>query len=282
MALVTLEALMKKALAEHYGVGMFNVVNLEFAEAIIQAAEELGAPVILGLPERFFAFVEMEDLSHLCVGMARRAKAPVAVHLDHGKSFETVMKAIRCGFSSVMFDGSALPYEENIRQTAEIVRAAHAVGVSVEGELGYIGRAHTDAAAVEYDASLFTRPEAAEDFVNRTGVDALAIAIGTIHGVYRSAPRLDFQRLAAIRQSVPVGLVLHGGSGLADSDFQRAVSLGINKINIFTELSLCAMNHVKEALPTAESWLEVAGSLRAALKEVVRNRIVIFGGVGEA
>jgi len=282
MPLVTMQELFETTKAERWGIGMFNVGNLEFAAAVIEAAEELKAPVMIGLPERFFQYIDMETISRLCVDMAKRSRVPVVVHLDHGKTYDVIVKALRFGFSSVMFDGSSLPYDENVKKTSEIVHMAHVVGVSVEGELGYIGRAGVDNAMVEYDKSLFTKPEQAMDFVERTGVDALAIAIGNLHGIYRGIPQLDFDRLKQIRDKVKAGLVLHGGSGLSEDDFRKAVKLGIDKVNIYTELSVFAMNHVAEALPNSKEWLDVSKSLRLGLKEFIKGRISVLGGAGKA
>jgi fructose-bisphosphate aldolase class II len=278
--IISLEKLMQNAMSDRYAVGMFNVVNLEFAEAIVAAAEELKAPVMLGLPERFFDYyANLGTIARICVDLASQAAVPVVVHLDHGKSLQSVLLAIRNGFSSVMFDGSTLPLEENIRQTAEIVKIAKTVGVSVEGELGHVGRA-SDNDPIE--SKMFTKPEEAEHFIEQTGVDALAIAIGTIHGVYQGTPKLDFERLKEIRSRVCAGLVLHGGSGLSNKDFQTAIQLGINKVNIYTELSLTAMKHVTKSLPGAREWLEITKSMRNALTELVKERITVFGGVGKA
>jgi fructose-bisphosphate aldolase, class II len=277
--LVGLDELSKNAIANRYAVGMFNVCNLEFAEAIVAAAEELKAPVMLGLPERFFGYYSIETVARICVDLASQASVPIAVHLDHGKSMETVLKAIRNGFTSVMFDGSTLPYEENIRQTAEIVKVAKVLGVSVEGELGHVGRA-SDNDPIEKES--FTKTKEAVQFVEKTGVDALAIAIGTIHGVYKGTPHLDFERLKEIRSQVGVGLVLHGGSGLSNDDFTKAIQLGINKVNIYTELSLTAMKHVAKVLPDTREWLEITKSMRGVLTELVKERITVFGGAGRA
>lgn len=277
--LVGLDVISKNAIVNQYAVGMFNVVNLEFAEAILAAAEELQAPVMLGLPERFFNFYDLETYARICIDMANRARVPVAVHLDHGKSLDLVLRCIRNGLSSVMFDGSTLPFEENIRRTKEVVRVARAVGVSVEGELGHIGRSSDND---PIDTALFTKTEEAVQFVAETGVDALAIAIGTIHGVYKGTPNLDYDRLQEIRNRVDVGLVLHGGSGLSNDSFQKAVQFGINKVNIYTELSQTALKHAAANVAGAREYLEITKSMRQALTEVVKERITVFGGAGQA
>ena len=209
--------------------------------------------------------------------MIESSKTLVNIHLDHGKSFEGVMYALKAGFSSVMFDGSALDYEENVRQTAEIVRIAHAMGVSVEGELGYVGRAGED----ELRESGFTSPEQAEDFVRRTDVDALAVAIGNQHGQYQGTPRLDFERLRAIRKKVDCGLVLHGGSGIADEDFVAAIRCGINKINIYTAEDVAAKAFVKEHFEEYPQYLDYTKGLRDAVQQVVKRHMLLFASAGK-
>jgi len=196
MSLVNLNQLFEEK-KEKQGIGLFNVAGLEFAEAIIEVAEELKTPVILGLPERFFQFFQLETVTHMCVDMAERASVAVVVHIDHGKSFDCLLKSLRNGVISVMFDGSTLPYEDNVKKTAEIVRIAHSMGATVEGELGYVGRGDDFNLG---DTSFYTKPEQAADFVERTGVDALAIAVGSAHGVYKTKPSIDFERIKTIKK----------------------------------------------------------------------------------
>ncbi len=272
MPLVNLKELYDQPTEDRRGVGLFNVAGLEFAEAMIDVAEELSTPIILGIPERFFAYYQLENAVHLCVDMAGRARVPVVVHLDHGKSFEYIMRALRSGVSSVMFDGSSLPYEENVARTAEIVRIAHSMGASVEGELGYVGRGDFDSS----DPSFYTKPEQAADFVARTGVDALAVAVGTAHGIYKTTPKLDFERLKAIRKKVDVALVLHGGSGVSDEDFRKAIACGIDKINVFTEISVSVMKTVFESIPKCSEWIEVTREMRQTVADIVRHYMSVF------
>ena len=270
--LVTLNELMESR-TERRGVGLFNVAGLEFAEAILAAAEELNSPVILGLPERFFQFYDMEKMVRFCADLALRAKVPTVVHIDHGKSSDCIIKAMRYGVSSVMFDGSTLPFAENLRQTAEIVRLAHTMGVSVEGELGYVGRGDD---CNPGDSSNYTDPEQAAQFVRQTGVDALAVAVGTAPGIYKAPPKLDFERLQEIRRKVDIMLVLHGGSGLTEWDFQQAIACGIDKVNVFTELSLATMRCVAEAVKKCPGWIEVSGEMRRNLTALVKQFITVF------
>lgn len=273
MPLVNLNEVIEFAQKRNCGVGMFNVVNLEFATAVVDAAEEANLPVMIGMPERFFQFYSMQAMAEICTALANRARVPVVVHLDHGKSFETVMKALRFGFTSVMYDGSSLGYENNVKNTSEIVRIAHAMGVSVEGELGYVGRGGIDI----FDQSQLTRPEQAYDFATRTNVDALAIAVGNMHGNYKGKPQLDFQRITDIREKVGCGLVLHGGSGLSNEDFVKAIKLGINKVNIYTIMSNYVMNFLNKNLCSYTAWLDLTKDVRLLTKDLVKELIILFG-----
>lgn len=231
---------------------------------------------MLGMPERFILnYFDGSVMAAACRKMIENSKTLVNIHLDHGKSFEGVMYALKAGFSSVMFDGSALDYEENVRQTAEIVKIAHSMGVSVEGELGYVGRVGVD----EVTEDGFTKPEQAKDFVERTGVDALAIAIGNQHGQYKGTPKLDFERLKEIRKTVDCGLVLHGGSGIADEDFVEAIRCGINKINIYTAEDLAAKAHVKEHFEDYPQYLDFTKGLKEAVQEEVKRHILLFASL---
>ncbi len=269
----TLTELVGYSRKHRVGVGMFNIVNLEFAQAIFNASQETELPVMFGMPERFILnYYSAECMSLACKKMIEKAKAPVAIHLDHGKSFEGVMLALKAGFSSVMFDGSSRPYEENVEMTAQIVKTAHAMGVSVEGELGYVGRVGVD----EISEDGFTKPEQAADFVKRTGVDALAIAIGNQHGQYKGVPKLDFDRLEAIRSKVDCGLVLHGGSGISNEDFVKAIRCGINKINIYTAMDEAAKDFNKAHFADYGAYLDYTRDLTAVVQKVVRNHMILF------
>lgn len=257
------------------GIGMFNIVNLEFAQAIFNASQKTGLPVMMGMPERFFQFYDAYGMAAACRKLVESSKTPIAIHLDHGKTFNGVMTALKAGFSSVMFDGSALPYEENVRQTAEIVKIAHAWGVSVEGELGYVGRVGVD----ELDTDGFTQPKQAEDFVERTGVDALAIAVGNQHGQYKGVPNLDFERIKEIRECVDCGLVLHGGTGISEGDFVKAIRCGISKINIHTALDVAARNFNKENFAKYDAYLDYTKGLVTAVEEVIVEHMQLFATI---
>ena len=246
MAIVTLKEILKDAQNRKYGVGLFNTVNLEMARAIIGAAEEEKSPVIIGLAEVHIPYGDLSTLAPIMVKFAREAKVPVAIHFDHGMTFNLILKAMHLGFSSVMYDGSSLSYEENIRNTKEIVKVAHALGVSVEAELGHVGGA--EGGGDDGHEAHYTKVSQATDFVDKTEIDALAIAIGTAHGEYITKPKLDIQRLIDIRREVSVPLVLHGGSGLSDNDFRGCIQNGISKVNIFTDMSVTAVKTIARTL----------------------------------
>lgn len=280
MALVNLREMLADASKRKYAVGSFNIINLESLHGILEAAVERRSPVILSIAEVHFKYLDLESLAEVAKRAAALAPIPVTLHLDHGVHFETIIRAIRCGFTSVMFDGSILPYEDNVSTTAEVVRVAHSVGVSVEAELGHVGGAEGGSGSSEADIALYTDPRQARDFVYRTGVDALAVAIGSAHGVYRKKPKLDFERLVAIRDATNIPLVLHGGSGIPEEDFKKAIQLGICKINVYTEMAQTATTEIKEILtkdPAFFSFPDLMMAARAAIKQTVTEKIDIFG-----
>ncbi|MBC7765255.1 MAG: class II fructose-bisphosphate aldolase [Hyphomonadaceae bacterium] len=243
MSLVTMKEILKDAEKKQYAVGMFNTINLEMVRAIIGAAEAEKSPVILGMAEVHMAYGDLKMLAPIMVKAAKEAKVPVAVHFDHGVTFHNIVMSMHLGFTSVMYDGSTLSYEENIQGTKEIVKIAKVLGVTVESELGHVGGA--EGGGDDGHESQYTDVNQALDFVERTGIDALAVAIGTAHGVYKHKPKLDLNRLLEIHQKVNVPLVLHGGSGLSDQDFENCIYNGIRKINIFTDMSEAAISRIK-------------------------------------
>lgn len=283
MGLVSVNEVLRHADANGYAVGAFNVVNLEFLNGILEAAERKRSPIILQIAEVHFSYVDIEEITPAIQTMAGRTSVPVVLGLDHGQSIETIVRTIRCGFSAVMFDGSKLPFEENVEQTALAVKIAHAVGVSVEAELGQVGGAEgAEGLAVAHE-EFFTDPDQAVEFVERTGVDALAIAIGNAHGLYKGIPKLDFKRLETIKRNVGVPLVLHGGSGIPDNDFRRATQLGISKINFFTEMSREATMKVRRMLeenPKLIGLQDLMMGAKEAIRETVEDRIEVFGSAG--
>lgn len=278
--LVTMNEVLKDAKKGHYAVGLFNAVTLELAKGIIAAAEETGSPVIFGTAEVLLPYNSLEDLAMILIPMARRAKVPVVVHLDHGLHKETCLKALELGFSSIMYDCSLDSYEENCRKVKEMADIAHSYGASIEGEIGHVGGAEGAATAEQQDdaSKYYTTPEEAKDFVDKTGVDALAIAVGTAHGAYKLPPKLDFERIRKIAATVDTPLVLHGGSGLTDEDFRKAIEAGISKVNIFTDINVsaveAALSHFTEM---NKGIIDLLPSVRNAVKKSVMEKMRLFG-----
>ncbi len=284
MALVNMKDMLEDAKRHKYAVGAFNVLNIESLQGILEAAVELKSPVIINIAEVHFDYVDMEAMAPVVQRAAQLAPIPVALHLDHGLSLQTIVRAIRCGFTSVMYDGSEYPLEENIRRTKQIVDICHSVGVTVEAELGQVtgGEGGSKEGTVA-EPSLFTDPQEAAIFVEETGVDALAVAIGTVHGLYKGEPKLDFDRLAEIARRVDIPLVLHGGTGVPDEDFKRAIQLGICKVNFYTQTSIAAVNRIKERLrkePDLIKFPELLLEAKIGIKETVKRQIQVFGSVG--
>lgn len=277
--LVNLDYVLKKAQEGNYAVGLFNTTDSDMLEAAISAAEELNSPIIIGTAEVLLPYGELDLIAPSVIAAAKRAKVPVVVHYDHGLTFERCMQALKLGFTSIMFDGSAGDAEQNIKDTAQIVKIAHSFGATVEGEIGHVGEAATgDNAATDS----YTTPDEAIDFIEKTGVDALAVAIGTAHGAYKEKPCLDLERLKQIRAKVDTPLVLHGGSGLSDDDFRNTIKYGIAKINIFTDLCLAGVKGVKDGLDTNLSYLEMRNLKVSKIKEAVKAKIRLFGSENRA
>jgi len=284
MPLVSMNEFLPRAKAEKFAVGQFNLNNLEFAQAIVEAAMEEKSPFIFGVSEGALRYMGIEFTVALAEAAAKKSGLPIALHLDHGSSFEVAMKCIRAGFTSVMFDGSHYPFEENVRLTKEIVKAAHAMGVSVEGELGTIGGVEDDVSVDEADAML-AKPEEAIRFYEETGVDALAIAVGTAHGMYTKEPNIRHDIIQEVSRAIPVPLVLHGGSGVPDADIRKAIESGIAKINVNTENQVACTAAVREVLAKDENVIDprkYLGPAKKAMVEVVRSKIRLFGSSNKA
>ena len=277
--LVNLDGVLKKAQKGKYAVGLFNTTDSDMLEAAISAAEEMNSPIIIGTAEVLLPYGELELIAPSVIAAAKRAKVPVVVHYDHGLTFERCMEALKLGFTSIMFDGSAGDEEQNIKDTAQIVKIAHSFGATVEGEIGHVGEAASGDNAV---TDSYTTPEEAIDFIEKTGVDALAVAIGTAHGAYKEKPCLDLERLQQIRANVDTPLVLHGGSGLSDDDFRNTVKYGIAKINIFTDLCLAGVDGVSEGLKENLPYLEMRNLKVEKIKEAVKAKIRLFGSENKA
>lgn len=281
--LVNLNDILPKAQKEHYAVGLFNTTDTDMLEAAIAAAEELRAPIIIGTAEVLLPHGELKLIAPSIIAAAKRATVPVVVHYDHGLTFDRCIEALQLGFSSIMFDGSTGDYETNLKETAEIVKIAHSMGASVEGEIGHIGAndgsAEGDGAG---DHSIYTEPAEAKAYAEATGVDALAIAIGTAHGAYKSKPKLDIGRLAEIRKSIDTPLVLHGGSGLSDDDFKNTIKEGIAKVNIFTDLCLAGSEAMKQGLEKGLDYLAIRNLKVELIKQAVMKKMKLFGCDGKA
>ncbi|MDT2600575.1 class II fructose-bisphosphate aldolase [Enterococcus hulanensis] len=287
--LVTLNELLKDAKEKKYAVGAFNVPNLEAIRAVIQAAEELGSPVILQHAEVHENLISLEEIGPIMLQYAKAAKVPVAVHLDHGASFEMCVKAIRLGFTSVMYDASSKEYEVNMAESKEIVKIAHAVGVSVEAELGHIftsavgggeGRGSDSSEDYEDLEDVYTDPDLAKAFVEETGVDCLAIGFGTVHGIYLKEPKLDLNRILQIKEKIDVPFVMHGGSGVSEENYRTAIKNGICKINYYTYMNKAAGKVLQEELENFSGdsvfFDELSLSAIEAMKNNVKAAMEIF------
>lgn len=304
--LVSNRDLLLPAMREAYAVGAFNISNLESMLAVVEAAVEERSPVIVAVTPSSIKYSGLDYIAKIVKTAAKSAPVPMSLHLDHGKDLETVTKCIEAGFTSVMIDGSHLKFEENVALTKRAVDLAHPKEVSVEAELGRL--AGVEESTVEEKEAVLTDPEAAKKFVERTNVDALAVAIGTSHGAYKfkGEPKLDFERLKLIREKVDVPLVLHGASsvpawiiekavkygaelsgakGIPEEHIQRGISLGISKINIDTDLRLAFTATIREFLATSPKVFDprkILGSAKEAMKKVVKSKMRLFGSSGKA
>lgn len=280
--LVNMKEMLNKAKNGHYGVSFFNAVNMEMARSIIETAEELKAPVIVGTAEVLLPAMKLDDVAKYLIPMAKEASVPIAVHYDHGLTFEKCMEALRLGFTSIMYDCSTLGYEDNLEKVAEMVRICHGMNVTVEGELGHVGD-NAGSGKLENPSDYYTDPDMAVDFVNRTEIDALAVAVGNAHGDYAFPPKLDFDRIDIISQRTGIPLVLHGGSGLSDTDFETAVKLGISKINIFTDIDKAGKRGIEKGLQAgAKTMMELMPYEIEEMKAVVKEKMRLFGSIEKA
>ena len=277
MSLVTMKEILEGSIEGKYAVGAFDTLDCVATDAILKAAEMKNTPIILMLVE---ANPEQEEFIQYTLDKCRKSSVPVALHLDHGPTYEEAMRAIHAGCTSVMFDGSSLPFEENVRITKEVVKVAHACGVTVEAEIGHVaGHEGNMLDGNVPDASAYTTVEETVRFYEETKVDCLAIAIGTVHGVYKGEPNLDYERLQAIRDKLPIPLVMHGGSGLRPDDFKKAIAHGINKINFYTGMTLGAGEAVRAVMKerdkvTMTNIIQIGSK---AITDIVSEHIEIFG-----
>lgn len=282
MPLVSSRKILYEARKEGYAVGSFNIFNLESAKAIIAAAEKENAPVMLQVWSGFESFIGLDVLGAIALCEAKRAKVPVAVHLDHGETLSQIGQAVASGFNSVMIDGSSLPLEENIRITRNVVEFCKGLDIPVEGEIGHVGGSEGNE---HKDAIVYTDPDEAYRFYKETGADFIAVSIGTFHGVYDDIPELDIELLKRIAKKVEAPLVLHGSSYTPDDMLQAAVKEGISKINVATEISdamiKSAIEHVK-TLDSAKYSNDLTEVPYAKMTEMVQQKIRLFGGSGKA
>ncbi len=297
--LATSKELVTRARAHGYAVGAFNAVNMETAQSIFRAAEETRSPFLLQITQTTLNYTEPEELVALVLALGKKATVPFALHLDHGRSFEVCMRFLRLGVTSLMIDGSLQEdgktprtWEENIVITRKVVEAAHAIGVTVEGEIGRLGQITTEAEQQNF----LTDPAEAERFVNQTGVDMLAVAIGTTHGLFKGTPFIAHDRLKEIAERVPIPLVMHGGSGVPDEAVRQAVQLGVAKINIDTQIRVGFYDAMIEQIHQVDAEFaavdaaggvrkydirKLLGPTREAMKQAVMERMQVFGSVGK-
>ncbi len=283
MSLVTSKQMLLDAQKGHYAVGAFNAENMEMVQAIVAAAEELKAPVMIQTTGGTLKYATPKMFANMVKAVAETATVPVCVHLDHGPSFDIAVKCVNAGYTSVMIDGSKLPFEENIAVSAKVVEMAHAVGVPVEAELGKVGGKEDDTVSDGND--IYTDPQEAKEFAERTGIDSLAVGIGTAHGFYKGIPVLDVNRLSEIREVVDVPLVLHGASGLTDEQVRDCVTRGICKVNFATELRKAYSDAVKKYIaedPEVFDPKKYQAAGRAAVIEQVEARMKVCGCDGKA
>nr|WP_122012434.1 class II fructose-bisphosphate aldolase [Maliibacterium massiliense] len=271
--LVPMKDILVKSQAGHYGVIAPNILNEDTARVAVEAATELHAPIIIDIG--YLVHPDINMLVHITSEYARRAPVPVAINLDHGRKFEHAIGAIRAGYTSIMVDRSSLPFEENVAEVADIARIAHAVGIDVEAELGHVG----DAQNYAHDGSTgLTDPDEAQEYIKRTGIDFLAVAIGTAHGVYKGTPHLDFDLLQKLRGLVDIPLVLHGGSGSGDDNLVRAIACGITKVNLATDLFAAGIASIDPEAPPHHIYYNVTAGYKAKLKYYIE----LFGQAGKA
>ncbi|MCC6485178.1 MAG: class II fructose-bisphosphate aldolase [Armatimonadetes bacterium] len=301
MPLVTSIELLNAAEKGNYGVGAFNAINMETAQAIFEAAEEERAPFILQVTQTTLGYTEPEELVACIKALAEKSTVPMALHLDHGRSFQKVMQFLALGFTSVMIDGSLQEdgkaprsWEENIEVTRKAVEAAHAIGVPVEGEFGMLGQIGKD---LDKGSEALTDPDMAAKFVEETGIDILAVGVGTAHGLFKGTPYIDHDRLKEIDAKVKVPLVMHGSTGVADKDIQQGITEGIRKINYDTGIRVSFLESAAEEIKKIEkAWADADASggvrkydirailkpARAAMVEAVRDRMRVFMSSGKA
>ncbi len=280
MSIVTAGELLTDARARRYAVAAFNTNNLEYTQAILEAASDLNAPVIVSAAKSEIDYMNGFTFVAMVRTLAAKLAIPVAIHLDHGPSYEEALRCIHYGFTSVMYDGSRLRLEENIAITRRIVEAAHACGISVEGEIGVIGQAEDGPEGAKSESDALASPVECERFVRETGVDFFAAAIGNAHGLYKKKPKLDFDRLSDIERRTGIPLVLHGGTGIPVEDIKRAISISVAKINFSTIMRQGYIETMRKTLAANPGELDLMKLLtpsKNAMKEIARQHILMCG-----
>ncbi len=284
--LATLNQVLIPAKKNKYAVGLFNAVNMELARGIISAAEATQSPVIMGTAEVLFPYGPLEEVSYYLLPMAKKTNVPVVIHLDHGLKKETCLKALELGFTSIMYDCSTDDYDTNVEKVREMAEIAHSYGATIEGELGHVGDNEGSAEGSSHlddPSKFFTDPKLAKDYVEKTKVDALAIAVGNAHGAYKLPPKLDFERIRTIANTVDVPLVLHGGSGLTDDDFRRAIKEGISKVNIFTDINIAAVKaEFSKFTDMNKGIIDLIPAAVEAVKQETISKMRLFSSDGKA
>jgi len=280
MAIVNLKEVLGDASKKNYAVGCFNTINYESVKGILEAAEEIRSPVIVGIAESQLLNVDLHSIMNILTFEAKRYSIPVVIHLDHGTSFNIIKKAIELGCSSVMYDGSNLPLEKNIENTKKIISYARPLNVSVEGEVGIMRTGNNEIANGE---NAKTDLKMAEEFLIQTQVDALAVSFGTVHGIMKKAPKLDLSLLEELQAKIKVPLVMHGGSGLGANDYQDVIKRGIRKINYFSYGYLAVANKIRALLKEKSNILydEITYFSVNAFKEVFEEVMKMFGSAGK-
>lgn len=279
MSFASFRELLIDAQQRRYAIGAFNVLNIEYVHAVLEVAAEENSPVILQINPIHFKYASMPAFIHYIKEETERYRIPVALNLDHGRDLKIIYSAIKSGFPSVMFDGSKLKFVENTRQTKTIAEICHDLGLTVEAELGKLNDEGV-AITSENRTDFFTDPDEAQQFVAQTQIDALAVSIGNAHGFYKGEPELDFNCLDQIRKQVPVPLVLHGGSGIPDHDIRKAITKGICKINIYTEMGFSMYQRIQQFVSMPERPADFAmifDEIREGIRQIVRTKIRLFG-----
>lgn len=285
MSIVTTKELLTKAKAQHYAVAAFNTNNLEYTQAILEAAAELKSPVIVEAAKSEIDYMNGFTFVSIVRTLAEKLPIEVAIHLDHGPSYEETVRCLNYGFTSVMYDGSRLSLDENIRNTKKVVEAAHACGISVEGEIGVIGQAADNPEGKKIESDALASPVDCERFVKEAGVDCFAAAIGNAHGLYTKKPKLDFDRLSDIEARTRIPLVLHGGTGIPVEDIKKAISLGVAKINFSTIMRQGYIETMRKTLADNPGELDLMKLImpsKLAMKTIAMQHIKMCGSDGKA